>query len=300
MQVVDRDWLVRQYAFRFLDDLTTECGDVLPWRALHDGFEFEGARVTLIGARGIWKPASLSLPLSITTSWKDPYGDETGEDGLLHYRYFGTDAAHPDNAGLRRCFLEGRPLIYFRAVEKGWYSALWPLVIVNDDSATLTFTAACEDVEALRPGVMPAAAESARRAYVTRMAMVRLHQAKFRQRVLRAYATRCTVCRLRHRELLDAAHILGDRHEHGEPIVSNGFAMCKIHHAAFDANILGIRPDHVVEIRAEILEERDGPMLRHGLQGLHGGRLLQLPRRPEEHPDPARLEARYEEFRAAG
>jgi putative restriction endonuclease len=298
--MVDRDWLVRQYAFRFLDELSAEHGEELPWRALQDGFEFDGARVTLIGTRGIWKPAALELPISITTSWKDPYGDKTGDDGLLEYRYFGTNPGHPDNAGLRRCLVEGRPLVYFRAVEKGWVHALWPLVLVHDDPPTLTFTAACEDVEALRPGVTPAAADAARRAYVTRMALVRLHQAKFRQHVLRAYATRCTVCGLRHRELLDAAHIVGDRHEHGHPVVPNGLALCKIHHAAFDANILGIRPDHVLEIRAEILVERDGPMLRHGLQSLHGERLMQLPRRLEDRPDPERLEERYEQFRAAG
>jgi hypothetical protein len=57
-------------------------------------------------------------------------------------------------------------------------------------------------------------------------------------------------------------------------------------------------PDHVLEIRAEILEERDGPMLRHGLQSLHGARLMQLPRRVEERPDRRRLEERCEQFRA--
>ena len=82
--------------------------------------------------------------------------------------------------------------------------------------------------------------------------------------------------------------------------MSNGLAMCKIHHAAFDSNILGITPNHVVEIRSDILQERDGPMLRHGLQELHGSRLLVLPRRPADRPDPVRLEERYEEFRAAG
>jgi putative restriction endonuclease len=300
VEVVDRDWLVRLHAFRFLEDLVAEYGDPLPWKALDCGFEFDGARVTLIGARGIWKPAALDLPISITTSPKDPYGDKAGEDGLLQYRYFSADPAHPDNAGLRRCLMEGRPLVYFRGVDKGWYSALWPFVLVHDDPGSLTFTAACEDVEALRPGIAPAAADAARRTYVTRLALVRLHQAKFRQRVLRAYATRCTVCRLRHPELLDAAHILGDRHEFGEPVVTNGLALCKIHHAAFDANILGIRPDHGLEIRAEILEEHDGPMLRHSLQSLHGARLMQLPRRVEDRPDRHRLEERYEQFRAAG
>lgn len=300
MQVVDRDWMVRQHAFRFLEGLSAAHGDVLPWKPLQEGFELDGRRVTLIGARGIWKPKSIDLPISITTSWKDPYGDEADEKGLLQYRYYGTNPGHPDNAGLRRCLHEGRPIIYFRAVAKGWYSALWPMVLVHDDPGTLTFTGACEDVAALRPGVEPQAADAARREYATRLAMTRLHQAKFRQRVLTAYRTSCTVCRLRHTGLLDAAHILPDRHERGDPVVTNGLALCKIHHAAFDTNILGIRPDHVVEIRADILLEHDGPMLRHGLQDLHGSRLAVVPRRPEERPDRQRLEERYEEFRTAG
>lgn len=35
----------------------------------------------------------------------------------------------------------------------------------------------------------------------------------------------------------------------------NGMALCKIHYASFDAHILGIRPDFVVEIREDILAE---------------------------------------------
>ena len=50
----------------------------------------------------------------------------------------------------------------------------------------------------------------------------RLHQATFRERVLHAYRTSCAICRLRHRELLDAAHILPDGHPRGEPVVPNG------------------------------------------------------------------------------
>ena len=41
-------------------------------------------------------------------------------------------------------------------------------------------------------------------------------------------------------------------------------------------------------------------MLRHGLQDFHGARLVVLPRRPDDQPDPVRLEERYEQFRAAG
>lgn len=116
--------------------------------------------------------------------------------------------------------------------------------------------------------------------------------------MIRAYETRCTVCHLQHGELLDAAHILPDSHEGGLPRTSNGLSLCKIHHAAYDQNLMGIRPDHVVEINRDLLEERDGPMLRYGLQQMHGSTIT-LPRRKIEHPDTNALAWRYEQFKAS-
>lgn len=125
-----------------------------------------------------------------------------------------------------------------------------------------------------------------------------MHQHSFRIRVLRAYQDRCAICRLKHRELLDAAHIVPDAHPQGVPSVRNGLALCNLHHAAFDRNLLGIRPDFVVELRKELLDEEDGPMLVHGLQGFQGTRIL-LPRAVEKHPDAALLELRFDMFRKA-
>ncbi|MBN2352090.1 MAG: HNH endonuclease, partial [Spirochaetales bacterium] len=59
-----------------------------------------------------------------------------------------------------------------------------------------------------------------------------------------AYSRSCTVCRLKHPELLDAAHIIPDAEESGEPVIPNGLALCKIHHSAYDKNIIGITPDY--------------------------------------------------------
>jgi putative restriction endonuclease len=161
-----------------------------------------------------------------------------------------------------------------------------------DDPRVLATAAGAESV---------AESESpARRRYITRTSVQRLHQSDFRARVLRAYRSCCAVCRLRHEELLDAAHILRDGHPKGEPWVSNGLALCKIHHAAFDTEIMGIRPDLVIEIRADVLREKDGPMLRHGLQELHGRTLVQVPRSPELRPREEFLLERYEAFRSAG
>jgi putative restriction endonuclease len=123
----------------------------------------------------------------------------------------------------------------------------------------------------------------------------RVHQAAFRERVLAAYRDQCALCRLRHRELLDAAHIIPDKEEGGEPVVSNGLALCKLHHKAYDSLFISVRPDYVIEVRKDVLVEVDGPVLKHALQGLHGMR-MQLPRAAGHRPDRDRLQIRYRQF----
>ena len=79
----------------------------------------------------------------------------------------------------------------------------------------------------------------------------------------------------------------------------NGLALCKIHHAAYDQDILGISPDRVVHINSDVLAERDGPMLRHGLQEFHRAALRVVPSRAVDQPDPDRLAERFARFEAA-
>jgi putative restriction endonuclease len=176
---------------------------------------------------------------------------------------------------------------------------------VSDDPATFTFTVAIGGVpEALNdPWVAPPAeavheSDDTRR-WVTRQSLVRLHQKSFRLRVLQAYSERCAICRLGHQELLQAAHILPDGHPRGLPIVPNGLALCTLHHAAFDTHVLGVSPDLQIAVRSDVLEEIDGPMLRHGLQGFHGTRVAHLPRSMRLRPDRDFLAERYDMFRKA-
>jgi putative restriction endonuclease len=107
------------------------------------------------------------------------------------------------------------------------------------------------------------------------------------------------VCHLKHRELLDAAHIVPDKDPLGVPSVTNGLALCKLHHAAFDSYIIGISPARVVEVRQDILAEEDGPMLLHGLKGVNG-QPIALPRQAADYPASEYLAIRYQEFRKAG
>lgn len=302
----DHDARVRTAAFSFLTFETQLRGDVLPYEVLRKGFTFEGQRVPLLGPQGIFKPAVLSeMPLSITTApivegKPRPYEDEIGPDGFLIYRYRGTDAAHRDNVGLRLAMTRQAPLVYLHGIVPGEYLAFWPVYVVGDYPGRLSFEVAVDERFA-SPMMFTesAAVTEIRRRYVTTIAVRRLHQESFRQRVLDAYRDKCAVCRLRHDQLLDAAHILPDNHPFGEPVVPNGLALCKLHHAAFDRHILGITPDLVVEIRRDILDEPDGPMLRHGLQGFHGSR-IRIPTSVRLQPNREFLAERYAIFVNAG
>jgi putative restriction endonuclease len=299
----DLDRRVRLAAFNWLTDQVRIQGDVLPRSLLAEGFEFENQRVPLVGPQGIFKPKLLpQMPLSITTTPEGPYDDSFGPDGLLLYRYRGTDPQHRDNAGVRRAFFRKVPLIYFHGVVPGKYLAVWPVFIVADDPQGLTFKVAVDDLslvdfEQKEDKSISEPASNARRVYLTAVVKQRLHQRGFRERVLRAYREQCAFCRLRHLELLDAAHIIPDGEPGGEPIVNNGISLCKFHHAAFDRLLLGVRPDLIIEVRRDILKEKDGPMLIHGLQGLHLKQIL-VPKSAELRPNPDLLDRRYQIFRA--
>lgn len=267
-------------------------------------FEFDGHRLPLIDAqRGIRKPAPFRAALSIRTVYRPegaarPYEDAVGADGLIRYKWRGDDPEHPENRALRSAMAERLPLIWFFGVGTAMYQAIFPVYLVGEEQEQQQFVVAYGEALAdLKP--TESVLEEHLRRYVIRETRQRVHQPVFRATVMRAYTTRCAVCALGHGQLLDAAHIVPDSHELGTATVTNGLAMCKIHHAAFDSNILGIRPDLVVEIRHDLLNEVDGPMLQHGLQARHGKRLMVLPAARRERPDVERLELRYEEFREA-
>jgi len=275
-------------------------GDVLPRGDLAEGFTLDGRRVPFLGPQGIFKPAVMSVPLSMATVPSGPYDDGFDDSGVLHYRYRGTDPFHRDNAGLRFAMQEQLPLIYFHRVVKGRYVAAWPVFIVGDDPARFTFQVQVDDaqhtgLDSAEPRMLVHDdAAPARRQYVTSLVRRRLHQRTFRERVLAAYQRVCAFCRFRHEELLEAAHITPDADPLGEPVVSNGLSLCRLHHGAFDRHFLGVRPDHRIVVRGDLLEEVDGPTLV-GIQSLHGQR-IELPRRAADRPSGERLERRYEEF----
>lgn len=296
------DARLRREAMAWLTVRTNDGLDAISTKDLLD-FRIDGRRFRLMDAqRGIRKPAELDAALSIRTVFRPegaarPYEDSAGPEGLIRYKWRGREADHPENRALRAVMVAGLPLIWFFGVGPGMYQPVFPVFLLSEEQESQQFVVDPDVARGLVRG--GSKVEDSVRRYILRETRQRVHQPVFRATIMRAYGTRCAVCALAHTELLDAAHIIPDSHERGVASVRNGLALCKIHHAAFDNNILGIRPDLVVQIKSDLLEEVDGPMLQYGLKERHNQRLMVLPKVRGERPGTEFLEWRYEVFKGA-
>ena len=293
-----RDDDVRSSCFASLDVLCAKFGDDLPYAGgLDSGFPFRGQRVPFLSyMKGIHRAAVQQGPaaLSINTSSASPYEDEDTPDGVL-YAYRAGAVDQPDNRALRAAHDLGVPLVYFVGTRPGWYKPFYPCYVVDDDRGArrvLVTRGAMEGAfEDREPVLMDDPIE---RRYAVREMRVRVHQARFRGRVIPAYRSQCAICRLKELRLLDAAHIVGDADVLGKPAVNNGLSLCAIHHRAFDQNLVAVTPDYDVAVSQRLLEDEDGPMLDL-LKGFDGTAIV-VPQRRSHRPDPERLAVRYSRF----
>lgn len=298
----DYDLRLRLALFDHIGRLQRDSGGVVTSEELNQGMVFEGERIPIWSQqRGIFRPKQLrksGVALTVQTSFKSPYDDRSdlSEDRFV-YKYQGEDPDQWDNVALRLAKETGRPILYLVAVQPGVYQPVFPTYVVNDVPGRLSFMLMADTEGTIRVGPEALQMEPLK-AYVTREVKTRLHQKRFRYLVLTAYQEQCAMCSLRQEKLLDAAHIIRDREEHGRPEVPNGLSLCRIHHRAYDVNIVGVDPDYQIHVRDDVLNEIDGPMLKHGLQELHGGTII-APRRKDDRPNQDYLAERFEEFQAA-
>ncbi|MCE6967420.1 HNH endonuclease [Cereibacter sphaeroides] len=297
---------MRAAAFLHLQRLTS-VHEILTSDHLRAGFAFQGERVPLINPqRGIFKPRAMRHLLSIRTVFPRTgarvwYDDQrsvheqiyAGRD-CVDYAFMGTDPDAAENRWLRDAAENQIPVIYFLGVAPGRYQAVVPVFVSGWNAEALK-----AEIVFGEPGVAEAQppADATERRYGLRLVKQRLHQAQFREAVIAAYDGRCALSRLPEARLLDAAHIIADRDERlGQPVVPNGLPLSKIHHAAFDAHLIGIDPDYRLHVSDQLKAQKDGPVLE-ALKALDG-RLIQLPKRKQDWPDRDRLAARFEIYRA--
>jgi putative restriction endonuclease len=303
----DRETLMRLAAFDHVRRLS-EVRDHLTATDLKPGFVFEDERIPLINPqRGIFKPQQMRFLLSIKTVFPRPGGkvwyDDQREvhrqifegDETVDYAFMGQDPDAADNRWLREARDNQIPIIYFLGIAPGRYQAMIPAFISAWDGKTLKARVMFGE-----PGhqLLAPPATALERRYALRAVKQRLHQASFREAVIAAYNGRCAVSRLPEPLLLDAAHIVADKDEQfGHPIIPNGLPMSKIHHAAFDAHLIGIDPNYRLHVSDRLLGQKDGPMLE-ALKRLNG-ETIYLPSRTRDYPDRDRLALRFERFSAA-
>lgn len=280
---------------RIMQDLTNiyEKNGCVTREQLSD-YTIDGIPFRLVDqSRGIWNPKFLDSTLSIISDPDSHYKDRHRDDGLIEYAYQKGNVGGV-NTKMRIAMENRDPVILLTKIATGVFVPTMPVYIVGDDPITNRFLIAVDEA-------MVVLADNAgsvspiQKKYAEAIVRRRLHQPEFRGRVMRAYNTQCAICLLRHGELLDAAHIMPDAHALGVPAVSNGIALCKIHHTAYDQNFVGISPDYLVHVNNVLLKEKDGPMLKHGIQEMNG-RIIQIPHKKAEHPNLESIEFRFNQF----
>lgn len=307
MRDQDTDTFMRMAAFDHVRRLS-ELHDHLTAAELRPGFVFDGERIPLVNPqRGIFKPQQMRFLLSIKTVFPKPgakvwYDDQRevhrqvyDGDETVDYAFMGNNPEAADNRWLREALDNGIPIIYFLGIAPGRYQAIVPAFISEWDSFALKARVSfgIQDQSAVTPP-----GNALERRYALRAVKQRLHQASFREAVITAYNGRCALSGLPEPLLLDAAHIMSDGDERlGQPVVPNGIPLSKIHHAAFDAHLIGIDPDYRLHVSERLLIQKDGPMLE-ALKRLDG-ETLHLPRREKDQPDRDRLALRFDRFKKA-
>ena len=221
-------------------------------------FTTGGQRVFLKGQQGIFKPAELADPLSITSTIDSSYTDDPIEGSRVLYDFLPSTREF-ENLGLKKCAESELPLIYFLQVKRRpnpEYVIFAPVYVVGWDDAARRFLIDLSEqkpgevvspppvtrqltLPAIRTPQSPMEIREMSKSYVVTTVQRRLYQARFRNAVLKAYRERCAVCGLRLRALLDAAPA-------GE---NRGIALCATHHRAFNAGILTFDSEYVIHIQ---------------------------------------------------
>ena len=215
----------------------------------------------------------------------------------FRYAYRAGPVDQADNRALRSAHDLRVPVAYFVATRPGRYRPEYPCYVLEDDPVgRAVVISRGRWVGPLDEREPEPIRDSIERRYAVRETKVRLHQARFRGRVLAAYSDACAICRLRQLRLLDAAHIEADALPTGEPKVSNGLSLCSIHHRAFDQDLIGISPDYEVRVSRRLLDDEDGPMLEL-LKNAHAKRIV-VPDRKAWQPDRGQLAIRFERLAA--
>lgn len=294
---------ILRIAFNRIKELELLYDDAIPWNVIKEGFNYLGNQVLMANqVQGIFKPKIMSRgPISIKTTIpkgdkQNIYNDQLTDNGYYQYSLEVGDPYGERNVLLWQALEDKSPFIYFHAVAPAVYKALWPCfvngIFPDKGYAEITVGKTVSEQSKEVTYNLPSEIESR---YLVRESKVRLHQASFRAAVLNAYQQRCAITSLPVPQLLEAAHIIPDSEVEGAQEVSNGIALSRLHHKAYDSNLIGIDPDYRIHISQELSIENGGPLLEQGILGYEGKRLV-LPHSKNLQPNRDYLARRFDAY----
>jgi putative restriction endonuclease len=113
----------------------------------------------------------------------------------------------------------------------------------------------------------------------------------FNSRVMKAYGYKCAICGLQ-LGLTEAAHIVPVAWVGSTDLTSNGVALCRNHHRAYDASLISITPDYHVEVSSARMSALTDDRMGSGSiewQALAGKILCVVPSLELDRPNPSFL-----------
>lgn len=116
----------------------------------------------------------------------------------------------------------------------------------------------------------------------------RYRAADFRKRVLGAYEHRCAMCGVQ-LELIDAAHIIPVAAPTSTDETKNGIALCKLHHEAYDRNLISFDQNYKIEVSPVQTARLAASKLSGGLKNFEKSlrTAIHLPVDKRDYPPPA-------------
>lgn len=261
-------------------------------------YSIDGQDLPLIDiTRGIRNKREWHSTLAIVTSERGPYRDRSISDGVWRYPYelrTSDGATGPSNRKLENARIAGSQVLYFYSPRPNAYLLVGLVHVIENDEVAREFTIELADL-GLEPTTLGDGDEDLRR-WVRREVEQRLHQPRFREIVVPAYSHRCTVCDLPVPRLLEAAHIRPDKDsEFGQAEVYNGLSLCRNHHRAYDAHLLGIDGDLQIHIHDAVKGLPRTDSLEISMLAFDGESLKHVPG-GDEAPSDVRLEMTFQEF----
>lgn len=131
--------------------------------------------------------------------------------------------------------------------------------------------------------------ELARRVQLVEI-MRAFRDARFRPLVLQAYSNQCAVCGTA-LKLVDAAHIIPVSDPRGDDDVTNGLALCRLHHAAYDTGLIGVGTDYDIVLNTAAATRLRQVGLDGGLPAFSAAlpATIRIPNAAEVRPDRVKL-----------